>query len=130
MTSRIRRLATLAAVGAALALTVTFAMDAHAAHDDCTVTVNPPALDYGIFVSAYALVNCATVKNTIRQSHVLTMDGVEVDRVDHTWHKRAEGFSFVLVNDVPGGQVWCVHFSVRIGPHSLGTTTRCETETF
>jgi hypothetical protein len=102
---------------------------ASAAHEDCSLVVNPP-VNYGnIFAISSASVECGSVKRVMHLSLVLTVDGTIADSSDRTCHKRADCPTYVIVNDAPGDQVWCTIASARVGGHAFGPVTRCETQT-
>lgn len=130
--SRIFGVRALAITGVMLALGATVLLApgrASAAHEDCALVVNPP-VNYGnIFALSSASVECASVKRVIHFSLVLTVDGTIADSSDRTCHRRADCSTYTVVNDGPGDQVWCTTASARVGGHSLGPVTRCETET-
>jgi hypothetical protein len=99
-----------------------------AAHADCTLSTGAPVSYGGIFAVGGGSVDCATTKNVMRVSAVLTMDGAFMDSSERTCHKAATCPTNVFVNDRPGDQVWCNTASGRVGPHSLAAVTHCEME--
>jgi hypothetical protein len=120
-------LCVLALAVALAALLVAAPQKAAAAHEDCTLSAFAPGAYAGIFATASGSVDCATTKNVIRISIVLTRDGSFVDSTERTCHKRADCPTYLLVNDPPGNQVWCSTTSARVGPHAYPEVTRCET---
>jgi hypothetical protein len=113
-----------AAVAAALAaLPATSA----AGHADCSLRLEGPALDAGIYATAYGEIVCGTAKNTIRFTITMTRDGTTTDAVVVTCHRDVDCWSYVLENDSPGDQLWCTTVSARVGPHSVAPVTRCAT---
>ena len=119
-------LAVLALALALTALSLARSDVAGAAHNDCTLSLFGPASSYGIYASTSGSVDCATRKNVIHFSIVLTSDGSVVDSEDSTCHKAATCWNYAIVNDPPGDQRYCSTVSARVGPHSVGTLTRCE----
>lgn len=126
--SRVRGLVLTGVVLALGAMVLLAPGRATAAHEDCTLVVNPPGNYGNIFAISSASVECASVKRVIHLSLVLTVDGTIADSSDRTCHRRADCPTYVIVNDAPGDQVWCTTASARVGGHSLGPVTRCETE--
>jgi hypothetical protein len=118
----------LALAVALAALLVAAPQKAAAQHEDCTLRAFPPGPYAGIMTTSSTSVECATVKNVIHISLVLTRDGVFVDSSDRTCHKRADCPTYTIVNDPPGDQVWCSTVSARVGPHAYPEVTLCETE--
>jgi hypothetical protein len=129
---RIVGVRTLALTGVAVALGAIVLLApgrASAAHEDCALVVNPP-VNYGnIFALSSASVECGSVKRVIHFSMVMTVDGAVASSSDRTCHRRADCPTYTVVNDAPGDQVWCTTAGARVGGHSLGPLTRCETET-
>jgi hypothetical protein len=122
---------TLVLTGVVLALGATVMLApgwAAGAQEDCALVVNPPGNYGNIFAISSASVECASVQRVIHLSLVLTVDGTIADSSDRTCHRRADCPTYVIVNDAPGDQVWCTTASARVGGHSLGPVTRCETE--
>jgi hypothetical protein len=118
----------LALAVALAALIVAVPQRAAAQHEDCTLRAFPPGPYAGIMTTSSTSVECATVKNVIHVSLVLTMDGAFVDSSDRTCHKRADCPTYTIVNDPPGNQAWCDTVSARVGPHAYPEVTLCESE--
>lgn len=117
------------ALGLALAaLTLAHPERAAAAHGDCTLVNEGPASFYGVDVITSGSVECASAKNTIRFTILLTMDGSVVASGDRTCHKAASCWSYLTADDPPGDQLWCTRVSARVGSHSLAAITRCEAD--
>lgn len=120
-------LCVLALAVALAALLVAAPQKAAAAHGDCELRAFAPGALYGIYASTSASVECATAKNVIHISIVVTRDGSFIESTDRTCHKRADCPTYMIVNDPPGDQTWCSTVSARVGPHAYPTVTRCET---
>jgi hypothetical protein len=111
----------LAAVGA------TRPGSAAGAHGDCTLTATPPSSYYGVATITSGSVDCAAAKNVLRFTIALTMDGQVVDAGERTCHKAATCWSYLVHDDPAGDQTWCTRVSARVGSHSAGEVSRCET---
>jgi hypothetical protein len=98
-----------------------------AGHADCSLRLEGPALDAGIYALSYGEIVCGTVKNTIRLRMTMTRDGTTTDDVVTTCHKDADCWNYVIENDAPGDQLWCTTISARVGPHNVAPITRCAT---
>lgn len=127
VSARPRRLLPLLAIVLALAAALVTAMQAPAAarHGDCELAVDEPFLAYGIYAFATTSVDCTSTKNNIRIHAELLRDGVVVDEVIEHAHKRSEWRAYVIDNDDPGDQEWCLRVTVRINPDRIGPVTRC-----
>jgi hypothetical protein len=99
---------------------------ASAAAPDCALTVNAPGSYYGIGAITSGSVDCATRKNTLRFSIVLSRDGVTVDSGERTCHKAVTCWSYLVHDDEDGDQRWCATVGARVGSQSLAPVTRCE----
>jgi hypothetical protein len=121
-------LSLLAAALAVTALLVTSTGDALAAAEDCTLTADPPASYYGIDTITSGSVDCASAKNTILFSIVLTRDGSVAASGQRRCHKASTCWSYLLTDDPPGDQLWCTHVSARVGSYSLAEVSRCEAD--
>jgi hypothetical protein len=95
---------------------------------DCTLSATEPASYYGIATIASGSVDCTSTKNVLRFSITLTRDGTVVDSHERTCHKAATCWSYSLVDDPAGDQVWCTRVSARVGSSPIGELTRCETD--
>lgn len=120
-----------AAIACALAVMLgSTAGTASAGHEDCALTSGAPISFYGSANAlATATIECGTIKNWIRVSLVLTRDGTVVDTSDRTCHKRSDCWTYLVVPDPPGDQVWCAHASGRVGSHAIAEITYCEMST-
>ena len=114
--------------GAALALAASGLGSASAAQVDCTLTAEAPSSYYGIDTITSGSVDCATAKNTILFSIVLTRDGAVADSGQRRCHKASTCWSYLLADDPPGDQVWCTRVGARVGSHTLSEVSRCETD--
>ena len=83
-------LCVLALAVAVAALLVAAPQKAAAAHEDCELRAFAPGALYGIYASTSASVECATAKNVIHISIVVTRDGSFIESTDRTCHKRAD----------------------------------------
>jgi hypothetical protein len=122
---------TLVLCGFALALAaVTFFLvspgKAEAGHQDCTLSATAPSSYYGIAAITSGSVDCASSKNVLRFSIMLTRDGTLVATNERTCHKAATCWSYLVEDDSAGDQVWCTQVSARVGSHSMTAITRCE----
>jgi hypothetical protein len=95
---------------------------------DCTLSATEPSSYYGIATITSGSVDCASAKNVLRFSITLTRDGTVVDSHERTCHKAATCWSYSLVDDPAGDQVWCTRVSARVGSSPLAELTRCETD--
>ena len=101
-----------------------------AKREDCNLVTNGPFLSYGIYAFATADVECQSAKNTIAIYADLLRDGVVVDSSISRTHKRSSWSTYLLENDAPGEQMWCLRVSARVNPHTIGPVVTCADEPF
>jgi hypothetical protein len=120
----------LAAVACALAAAAVLlsAGSAAGASGDCSLSATEPSSYYGIATITSGSVDCSSTKNVLRFAITLTRDGTVVDSHERTCHKAATCWSYSLVDDPAGDQVWCTRVSARVGSSPIGELTRCETD--
>jgi hypothetical protein len=116
-----------------LAVTLAFAalvttQSASASHGDCTLSSTAPSSYLGTAVISSGSLDCASTKNVLRFSIVLTRNGSVATSSERTCHKAATCWSYVFDDDAPGDQRYCSTVSARVGSHSLPAVTRCEEE--
>jgi hypothetical protein len=71
-------------------------------------------------------VDCASSKNVLRFTIVLTRDGTGVASNERTCHKAATCWSYLVEDGAAGDQVWCTQVSARVSSHALTAITGCE----
>lgn len=114
------------------------AAQAHAAHDDCRVTVRGPFFYAGL-VFPVGEIECDSVKQSIHIDVTLDMDGTEAASAGRTCRKASScilglASDGVFTRDLPGDQLWCGSATGSInnrGPrHEVAVATSCESESF
>jgi hypothetical protein len=55
------------------------------------------------------------------------MNGTVAAAGERTCHKAVTCWSYLVSDDPAGDQTWCTLVSARVGSHSTGEVSRCET---